>query len=142
MSNNDGILDLDEYLPSKCFWDEELTCMYGECDDCDNQPAPEDKVNGKEDPVALEWEEDPMGRGMGFPRCPACGEMPYSTERCLFCGQRFIQDERTAEYNAPAKEEQRDCVVCGVKGTLRGTRAKSNGHFHGVCVVCGCRIME
>ena len=31
------------------------------------------------------------------PECPYCGEMPYSTKRCVFCGQRFIQDEAIAE---------------------------------------------
>lgn len=29
----------------------------------------------------------------GEPECPHCGEMPYSTERCVFCGQRFTQEE-------------------------------------------------
>lgn len=24
--------------------------------------------------------------------CPHCGEMPYSTERCVFCGQRFTEE--------------------------------------------------
>jgi hypothetical protein len=25
----------------------------------------------------------------GEPVCPICGEMPYSVEQCVFCGQRF-----------------------------------------------------
>jgi len=25
----------------------------------------------------------------GEPECPRCGEMPYSNEQCVFCGQRF-----------------------------------------------------
>lgn len=35
--------------------------------------------------------------------------------------------------------ERLDCIMCGGKGTIVGTRAK-NGHFHGECEVCGCRI--
>ena len=27
-----------------------------------------------------------------MPRCPYCGEMPYSTEECVFCGQRFTEE--------------------------------------------------
>ena len=26
----------------------------------------------------------------GEPRCPHCGEFPYSDTQCVFCGQRFI----------------------------------------------------
>ena len=28
------------------------------------------------------------------PRCPYCGEFPYSDSQCVFCGQRFIQKIR------------------------------------------------
>lgn len=35
-----------------------------------------------------------MNDGYGMiPECPICGEMPYSTEQCYWCGQRFVQDE-------------------------------------------------
>ena len=27
-----------------------------------------------------------------YPMCPRCGEMPYSFEQCVFCGQRFFKD--------------------------------------------------
>lgn len=77
-----------------------------------------------------------------IPECPHCGEMPYSTKRCVFCGQRFIQDDRTAEFNKPPEKEKLDCPSCGGKGTLIGTRAKINGHFHGKCEKCGCVIMQ
>lgn len=76
------------------------------------------------------------------PKCPRCGEMPYSTKRCVFCGQRFIQDEAVAEYNKPLEKVVLDCPFChGVK-TLVGTKARSNGHFHGKCEKCGRVIME
>ena len=29
----------------------------------------------------------------GEPQCPACGQMPYSTERCIFCGQKFLKED-------------------------------------------------
>ena len=126
-----------------CHWHEDVVCTSGQmCDGCEHQPAPEDKQNGKAPPVPLKWEPNCDGGGMGWPICPACGEMPYSTVRCLFCGQEFIQDEVTAEYSSEPEEERQDCMVCGGKKTLVGYRAKSNGHFHGICEACGCRVME
>ena len=126
-----------------CHWHEDVVCSVGRmCDGCEHQPAPQDKQNGKAPPVPLKWESDYMGRGMGFPICPACGDMPYSTERCIFCGQPFIQDERTKAYNEPPEVERYDCLVCGGKGTVVGGRSKSNDHFHGICEACGCRVLE
>lgn len=29
----------------------------------------------------------------GQPECPRCGEMPYSNEQCVFCGQRFSPEK-------------------------------------------------
>ena len=60
----------------------------------------------------------------------------------FFCGQRFIQDERVAEYNDPGEEIRMDCFSCGGQGTMIGHRAKSNGHFHASCVACGCSVIE
>lgn len=76
------------------------------------------------------------------PICPHCGEMPYSTRQCVFCGQRFIQDEAVAEYNKPPEKVTRNCPHCGGEKTLVGSRSKINGHFHGKCEKCGCVIME
>ena len=28
----------------------------------------------------------------GEPRCPRCDELPYNSEQCLFCGQRFTKE--------------------------------------------------
>lgn len=38
------------------------------------------------------WQTDTY-EPAGEPECPHCGEMPYSTERCVFCGQRFAQED-------------------------------------------------
>ena len=35
-----------------------------------------------------------------------------------------------------------ECPSCGGKSTMVGARARSNGHFHGQCTVCGCVVME
>ena len=57
-------------------------------------------VGGLRKPVPLEWIDsfdgmrDIIIKG-GDPKCPHCGEMPYSTEQCVFCGQRFVQDKKT-----------------------------------------------
>lgn len=44
-------------------------------------------------PVPLEWVDCLNAGGQlvrqGEPQCPYCGEMPYSLEQCVFCGQRF-----------------------------------------------------
>lgn len=44
------------------------------------------------------------GYGM-IPECPICGEMPYSTKQCHWCGQRFIQDKEVEEYEKPLTKE-------------------------------------
>lgn len=53
-------------------------------------------IGGKRDPVPLEWEDDydfvtDKIIPNGVPKCPYCGEMPYSYEQCQFCGQRFTK---------------------------------------------------
>ena len=125
-----------------CHWDEDLKCDHEFlCEECEHQPAPEDKPNGKAEPVMIKWLVDYDG-GL-YPKCPACDDMPYDLERCIFCGQRFIQDDPVLqEYAKPAEEVRLDCPCCGGKETMVGARAKSNGHFHGHCIQCGCRVME
>ena len=78
----------------------------------------------------------------GDPVCPHCGEMPYSYERCVFCGQRFVQDEKTEEMSQLPEEESTDCLFCGGKETMKGYRTKINGHFHGKCEKCGAVMMS
>lgn len=71
----------------KCHWDKQRICENGLfCGMCEYQPADDDKPNGKNDPVEVRYEND---YGMMMPYCPSCGEMAYSTERCVFCGQKF-----------------------------------------------------
>ena len=51
----------------------------------------------KRPPMDLIWEEDydwvtdsVIKNGIMY--CPHCFEMPYSTEECVFCGQRFTEE--------------------------------------------------
>lgn len=126
---------------TKCNWNREIVCKNGKlCNSCEHQPPDDEKENGRKPPLKIGWSEE---YGGVWPVCPACGEMPYSTERCVFCGQRFIQeDEQLQEYNKPMPEERRDCLMCGGKATVIGRRARGNGHFHGECERCGARVME
>lgn len=90
-------------LTMYCHWDKGLVCkkeFY--CDTCEHQPAADDKENGKAEPVHIRWAEDYWsGR---YPECPSCGNMPYSLERCVFCGQRFLPDALTEEWSKPPEE--------------------------------------
>ncbi len=104
-------------------------------------------IGGLRKPVPLEWIDSFNGMTdeiikNGEPKCPRCGEMPYSTYQCVFCGQRFIHDEKIEEFEKPSKIEHKDCVICGDKDSVSGTRAKINGHFHGKCEKCGAVYME
>ncbi|MEZ3438611.1 MAG: hypothetical protein K1W18_07000 [Oscillospiraceae bacterium] len=97
--------------------------------------------------MKLIWADDYGGRTDGIirnfvPECPHCGEMAYNTRRCVFCGQRFIQDERTAEWNNPSETVKRNCPFCGRENTLVGERSRINGHFHGTCKKCGHVVIE
>ena len=74
-----------------------------------------------------------------IPQCPICGEMPYSTEQCHWCGQRFIQDKEIEEYTKPLTESF-TCPNCGADGLAY--IAKYNGHRHFHCEKCGCSILE
>lgn len=94
-------------------------------------------IYAEREPIKLPIVHDGYGR---IPECPICGEMPYSTEQCHWCGQRFIQDKDTEDYNKP-DEEWKDCSSCGGKGTLHIVRSKYNGHPHAQCTKCGVRWM-
>ncbi len=123
-----------------CHWHPEMICQNGkDCGECEHQPADDDKKNGKAPPRHIVWDRGEYGT---FPECPACGEMPYSYERCIFCGQKFLPDETAEEMKKPAEEVREDCPLCGGKNTMVGIRARCNGHFHGKCEKCGCQIME
>lgn len=136
--------DLTERLrlpTSTCTWHDDVTCQDGwDCDTCGHQPPDDEKPNGKKLPLPIEWERS-YGDSI-FPMCPACGEMPYSMDRCVFCGQRFIKDDRAREWEKPPEIKTMDCIACGGKGTFEYTRARSNGHMHGRCKACGASIIE
>lgn len=98
-------------------------------------------------PAYLIWADEYDGMtdriiSNAVPKCPHCGEMAYNTKRCMFCGQRFVQDEHTVEWNKPPEVVKMPCPHCGGENTLIGTRSKVNGHFHGRCEKCGCILME
>lgn len=80
--------------------------------------------------------------GFGYiPQCPICGEMPYSTTQCHWCGQRFIQDKEIEEYATPITGHM-DCFSCGGKGTVEYMQSKYNGHKRGHCTKCGTTFIE
>lgn len=93
-------------------------------------------VNSKKPPIKLPIVHD--GYGM-IPECPTCGEMPYSTEQCYFCGQRFIQDEEVEEYSKPLTVTEK-CLVCGADVVCNVSRY--NGHKSYRCSKCGTIMME
>lgn len=96
-------------------------------------------IYSKREPVKLPIITDEFGGKI--PECPTCGEVPYDTEQCHFCGQRFIQDKEIEEYNTPDIGTM-DCWSCGGKGTVIFRRSKYNGHKSGECKQCGLKFIE
>lgn len=128
-------------LKFKCHFRTGMICPKNMmCENCEYQPEPNEKKNGKNEPVNIIWQE--ISEGVKEPVCPSCREYPYSLKRCLFCGQKFLTDDITKQWNKPSKEVRTDCIVCGGKNTMVGNRAKSNGHLHAICEKCGARMME
>ena len=93
------------------------------------------KIYAKKDPIKLPIVND--GYGM-IPECPICGEMPYSTEQCYWCDQRFVQDEEVEEYATP-QTINGICFNCGADVVIHVS--KYNGHKSYHCNKCGCSIM-
>lgn len=131
-------MDLDIRL--KCHWHDFICENNMMCEKCTHQPADDDKPNGKKEPKPINWQTD-YGDCIA-PYCPSCGEMPYNLQRCVFCGQRFIQDERAKEWSKPPEVKRMDCFICGGKNTLEYTESRYNGHKHGECTACGMKFME
>lgn len=104
-------MKVDFEIKWTCHWDKERECKNEMlCGLCEFQPADEDKPNGKLPPKALKWEPS-YWNGIE-PVCPSCGEMPYSYERCVFCGQKLIntREEREPEYKgATVVKPTSDC---------------------------------
>ena len=104
----------------------------------------QDQENRRNELWAIYAEKEPIklpivndGYGM-IPKCPVCGEMPYSTTQCHWCGQRFIQDEEVQEYAKPLTKPFK-CPSCGTMGTANVS--KYNGHKHFICKKCGLSFM-
>lgn len=134
------IQDFFEEMKPPCYWHDDVICVHKRhCHSCEHQPDDNKKINGTNDPIPIGWKADSVGI---MPVCPACGEIPYSFDRCIFCGQRFIKDERMKVWTQLKKVERMDCPVCGGKDTLEFTRSRYNGHKHGHCTACGVKIME
>lgn len=87
-------------------------------------------------PVKLPIVNDGFGE---IPECPICGEMPYSTEQCHWCGQRFILDEEVENYLKPLTKKMK-CFSCDADVVAKVSRY--NGHIHYRCEKCGCRVMS
>lgn len=53
------------------------------------------KIGALRKPIPLEWVDGLNVVGelspKSEPKCPHCGEMPYSLKQCQFCGQRFAE---------------------------------------------------
>lgn len=39
-------------------------------------------------PLPVDWHPD-FWDGVSYPHCPACGELAYEKDYCVFCGRRF-----------------------------------------------------
>lgn len=114
------MINFDEFCKEQtCHWNEDQKCTNGNyCDSCEHQPADDDKPNGKKKPVRINWQND---YGMMMPYCPSCGEMAYGTDRCKFCGQKFIQEEKRPENRREiigGTMDEDGIVVCDNCGNL------------------------
>lgn len=120
------------------YWDraEEMARKRQHEEDIENRRQELWAIYSDKPPVKLPIVHDGYGR---IPKCPICGEMPYSTEQCHWCGQRFIQDEEIEEYSKPDVIEFK-CPSCGTMG--QAVRSKYNGHKHFHCKKCGMSFME
>ena len=104
------------------------------------------KKNIDNAPLPAKWERDWDGGcdcWTGYmPFCPNCGEPLYEPERCYFCGQAILLDERMEAYNKPPEVKIMDCFSCGGIGTVEYTESRYNGHKRGHCTKCGMRFIE
>ena len=137
---------LKEYDGIRCHWDKDRICENSLfCGMCEFQPADDDKPNGRKDPVPIRWEND---YGMMTPYCPSCGEMAYSTERCVFCGQRLLPIENPRKNVTEITGGHADddgnlrCDECGSDELLLVSH-EDGATFYGYtykCAKCGSRI--
>ncbi len=131
---------LQEYT-TKCNWDKSRTCDRGlMCGGCEYQPADDDKPNGKNEPVEIDYKND---YGMLMPYCPSCGEMAYSYDRCVFCGQKFIDKKppmnKKEIIGATKTNDGYKCDKCGVIDPLLKLESHTDGHgFFDYTYRCDC----
>ena len=120
------------------YWDkeEELRVERLKSQDQENRRKELWAIYAKKPPVKLPIVNDGYGR---IPMCPVCGEMPYSTSQCHWCGQRFVQDETVTRYNEPDTIKCK-CKNCGEPGLI--FVSKYNGHKSFSCHRCGTSWME
>lgn len=145
--------DKDGYHCCMRDWNIDITPEHKACvaywDREENERAEREKAEAVEKRRRELWaiyaERDPIkvpivNDGYGLvPKCPICGEMPYSTEQCHWCGQRFIQDAETVEYATPKLVDYR-CPTCGKVG--KAHISKVNGHKNFFCDNCGFAFIE
>ena len=119
------------------YWDKEEERKYEALKAQDEEDRRKELWNiySNREPIKLPIIND--GYGM-IPECPICGEMPYSTEQCHWCGQRFIQDKEIEEYEKPLTKEV-TCFSCGRK--VMANVSKYNGHISYHCQ-CGTSFIE
>ena len=135
------MIKFNSNIKVKCNWDKDRVCENGLlCGGCEYQPADDDKPNGKKDPVEVRFEND---YGMMMPYCPSCGEMAYSTERCVFCGQRFIKADKpknkTEIIGATEREDgSYKCDKCGKTEVLELVSHADGQGFFDYTYRCTC----
>lgn len=130
----------------RCHWDKDRICENSRfCRMCEYQPADDDKPNGRKEPVPVKWMND---YGMMVPYCPSCGDMAYSTGRCVFCGQRLLPTEKPRKNVTEITGGHADddgnlrCDECGSDELLLVSH-EDGATFYGYtykCAKCGNRI--
>ncbi len=99
-------------MKGKCQWHKEDCDRTVECLECERFPDNENKPNFTAEPKKVTVYD------YGCPMCPACGEPLYEKDRCVFCGQRYIdyrKPERPTLRGANYLEDSDDavCDKCG-----------------------------
>ena len=131
----------------ECTYDGHPCGRQRRCYGCDRMHL-EDLPNSKAETKYIIWEDDFGEGGTGYAKCPECHELAYGMAeadengigQCPFCGLHYQYDEEGKKKAEPNPEETLVCMHCGQR-TLVGSRAKSNGHFHGRCTNCGSTII-
>ena len=132
---------IGEEFPRHCPFDPQF--IYdcdGDCVRCDRVPAPEDKKYGKAAPRNVVWRKGAM-YGDPFPVCPCCGEAAFVKERCFYCGQKIIVDERLQKFLKPPVALTVDCPLCHAEDAVEYIIAY-NGQRSGCCSNCGMKFAE